>query len=118
METKTNDFEERASNAYLRFGSLARKYYYTFKRSSVTRGGTPCMVFLGNHSSGKSSLIHWTLGGSPVQDVGLAPTDDGFTVILFTPILTMLLRGFTEIPKAAGGLVLYIVVFLMNILIL
>ena len=34
---------------------------------------------------------------------------NGFTVILFTPILTMLLRSFTEIPKAAGGLVLYIV---------
>lgn len=83
METKTTEFEKRANGAYLRFGPLARKYYYTFKRSSVTRGGTPCMVFLGNHSSGKSSLINWTLGGSPVQDVGLAPTDDGFTVILY-----------------------------------
>ena len=83
METKTTEFEKRANGAYLRFGPLARKYYYTFKRSSVTRGGTPCMVFLGNHSSGKSSLINWTLGESPVQDVGLAPTDDGFTVILY-----------------------------------
>ena len=38
METKTTEFEKRANGAYLRFGPLARKYYYTFKRSSVTRG--------------------------------------------------------------------------------
>ena len=83
MGNKTDEFEKRANSAYLRFGPLAHRYYYTFKRSSVTRGGAPCMIFLGNHSSGKSSLINWTLGGDPVQDVGLAPTDDGFTVIMY-----------------------------------
>jgi len=77
------EFERLANEAYARFGTLAKAYYNTFKRSSVTCGGVPCMIFLGNHSSGKSSLINWTLGGEPVQDVGLAPTDDGFTVILY-----------------------------------
>jgi len=83
MDQAKDGFEKKANAAYARFGELAKAYYYTFKRSSVTRGGVPCMIFLGNHSSGKSSLINWTLGGESVQDVGLAPTDDGFTVILY-----------------------------------
>ncbi len=76
-------FEELAQNAYERFRSLASAYYFRFSRSTVTCNGTPCMLFLGNHSSGKSSLVNWLLEGDPVQDVGLAPTDDGFTVIVF-----------------------------------
>ncbi|MBQ3343329.1 MAG: dynamin family protein [Kiritimatiellae bacterium] len=83
MERKENDFEGLVRNSYERFGSLAKRYYYRFARPTVTVGGSPCMIFLGNHSSGKSSLINWVLGGSPVQDVGLAPTDDGFTVIAY-----------------------------------
>ena len=83
MERKAIDFEGRVRSSYERFGSLAKRYYYRFTRPTVTVGGSPCMIFLGNHSSGKSSLINWVLGGSPVQDVGLAPTDDGFTVITY-----------------------------------
>ena len=81
MEQKMNDFESLAQKAYARFGELAKRYYYKFKRPVVTSGGVPCMLFLGNHSSGKSSMVNWLLGGG-VQDVGLAPTDDGFTVIM------------------------------------
>ncbi len=40
----------------------------------------PTALFLGNHSSGKSSFINHLLG-SEVQKTGLAPTDDGFTII-------------------------------------
>lgn len=76
-------FEKLADRTYRRFLPLASRYYYAFRRSSVTCGGVPCMVFLGNHSSGKSSLVNWVLGGESVQDVGLAPTDDGFTVIVY-----------------------------------
>ena len=79
----TTIFEELAQNAYARFGNLARAYYYTFSRTTVTKDGVPCMLFLGNHSSGKSSLVNWLVGGDAVQDVGLAPTDDGFTVLLY-----------------------------------
>lgn len=84
MKTENESFESLVQKDYERFGSLADSYYYRFSRPTVTGGGTPCMIFLGNHSSGKSSLINWVLGGDPVQDVGLAPTDDGFTVIAYS----------------------------------
>lgn len=38
------------------------------------------VLLLGNHSSGKSSFINYVLGRE-VQTTGVAPTDDGFTVI-------------------------------------
>lgn len=44
--------------------------------------GAPTVLFLGNHSSGKSTFINHLLG-SPVQKTGLAPTDDAFTVLSF-----------------------------------
>ena len=72
-------FEKQLSKAYKRFAPLAQSYYYTFSRPSVTVGGTPTVIFLGNHSSGKSSLVNWILGAPTVQDTGVAPTDDGFT---------------------------------------
>lgn len=83
MEQRTDDFEKQTNEAYAKFGPIAKRYYFKFRRASVTYGESPCMIFLGNHSSGKSSLINWVLGGAPVQDVGLAPTDDGFTVIVY-----------------------------------
>ena len=76
-------FEKLAQKTYARFGELAKAYYYGFSRTTVTRGGTPCMIFLGNHSSGKSSIINWLVGGDAVQDIGLAPTDDGFTMLVY-----------------------------------
>ena len=76
-------FENQLNTAYKRFAPLAQSYYYTFSRPSVTVGGTPTVIFLGNHSSGKSSLVNWILGAMPVQDTGVAPTDDGFTVIIY-----------------------------------
>lgn len=39
------------------------------------------VLFLGNHSSGKSSFINHLLQ-SEVQKTGMAPTDDGFTILL------------------------------------
>jgi len=44
--------------------------------------GAPTVLFLGNHSSGKSTFINHLLGAS-VQKTGLAPTDDAFTVLSF-----------------------------------
>ena len=40
----------------------------------------PFVFCLGNHSSGKSTFINYVLDRK-VQDTGVAPTDDGFTVI-------------------------------------
>ena len=76
-------FEQKIAKAYDRFAPVAQSYYYTFSRPSVTVGGIPSVIFLGNHSSGKSSLVNWILGGTPVQDTGVAPTDDGFTFIIY-----------------------------------
>ena len=78
-------FEKAAAKAYKRFAQAAEEYHFTFRRSAVTCGVKPCMVFLGNHSSGKSSIINWILGEN-VQDTGLAPTDDGFTFIVYGPV--------------------------------
>ncbi|KAA0146742.1 hypothetical protein FNF29_07863 [Cafeteria roenbergensis] len=40
----------------------------------------PCVFVLGNHSSGKSTFINHILGRR-VQTTGVAPTDDGFTIV-------------------------------------
>ncbi|MCA9544440.1 MAG: dynamin family protein [Myxococcales bacterium] len=40
----------------------------------------PFVLLLGNHSSGKSSLVNHLLG-QDIQRTGVAPTDDGFTVL-------------------------------------
>ena len=42
----------------------------------------PMVLLLGNHSSGKSSLINHLLGRK-IQRTGVAPTDDGFTVLMY-----------------------------------
>lgn len=41
---------------------------------------TPLVMVVGNHSAGKSTFINRLLGLS-VQETGVAPTDDGFTVL-------------------------------------
>mmetsp|Transcript_46782 Transcript_46782/g.111277 ORF Transcript_46782/g.111277 Transcript_46782/m.111277 type:complete len:545 (-) Transcript_46782:53-1687(-) len=41
---------------------------------------TPMVLVVGNHSAGKSTFINQLLG-LPVQETGVAPTDDGFTVL-------------------------------------
>ncbi|CAE7235657.1 EHD2 [Symbiodinium natans] len=41
---------------------------------------TPMVLVIGNHSSGKSTFINKLLG-KDVQDTGVAPTDDGFTIL-------------------------------------
>ena len=49
-------------------------------RSSTQITPMPMVFVLGNHSSGKSSFINYIIGRD-VQTEGLAPTDDGFTVV-------------------------------------
>lgn len=40
----------------------------------------PMVFVLGNHSSGKSTFINY-VAGRHIQETGVAPTDDGFTII-------------------------------------
>ncbi|KAJ1639551.1 hypothetical protein T492DRAFT_623533 [Pavlovales sp. CCMP2436] len=50
------------------------------RREFVQTVPLPFVLLLGNHSSGKSSFINHVLGRT-VQQTGVAPTDDCFTVI-------------------------------------
>ena len=74
--------DEGVQRLYARNRALADRFCYTFRRSTVSPNSLPYVLFLGNHSSGKSSFINYLLEGSSVQDVGIAPTDDAFTFIL------------------------------------
>eukprot|EP01061_Rhynchopus_euleeides_P004397 TRINITY_DN1364_c0_g1_i1.p1 TRINITY_DN1364_c0_g1~~TRINITY_DN1364_c0_g1_i1.p1 ORF type:complete len:480 (+),score=223.17 TRINITY_DN1364_c0_g1_i1:42-1481(+) len=46
----------------------------------MNKPSAPMVLLLGNHSAGKSTFIN-TLLGDKVQATGVAPTDDGFTLI-------------------------------------
>lgn len=59
---------------------LAEAYHYSLPPFPRPSKGKPSVVFLGNHSSGKSTFINHLLG-VPLQKTGVAPTDDGFTII-------------------------------------
>jgi GTP-binding protein EngB required for normal cell division len=61
---------------------LSTKFAFEKRPDEGEIAGAPTVLFLGNHSSGKSSFINHLLG-TPVQKTGLAPTDDGFTVLSF-----------------------------------
>lgn len=63
--------------------SLLRPIADRFGFPLGTRGGAigrPTVLCLGNHSSGKSTFVNH-LAGANIQDTGVAPTDDGFTLI-------------------------------------
>lgn len=59
---------------------VSAKYAFGGRPTEGEIGGAPGVLFLGNHSSGKSTFINHLLG-LEVQKTGLAPTDDAFTVL-------------------------------------
>ena len=61
---------------------LAEKFAFEKRPDEGEIAGAPTVLFLGNHSSGKSTFINHLLGGA-IQKTGLAPTDDAFTVLSF-----------------------------------
>jgi hypothetical protein len=80
-------------------------------RSSLT--APPMVLMLGNHSSGKSSMINHLLGRN-IQRTGVAPTDDGFTFLLHgeaernidgQTLTTTPDLPFGELPRFGPGLV-------------
>ena len=85
MATSTFDFsrEEDIQRLYARHRATAERFCYVYRRSTVSPNSLPYVLFLGNHSSGKSSFINYLLGDASVQDVGIAPTDDAFTFLLY-----------------------------------
>ena len=58
----------------------ARQLCFQLSPSSAVTSA-PMVLFLGNHSSGKSTIINHFLG-QEVQRTGVAPTDDSFTVLM------------------------------------
>lgn len=83
MNCDYSDRERGLDELYRKTAKVAKSYYFAFRRPRVTVGGLPVYLFLGNHSSGKSTLINSLLDTEPVQDVGIAPTDDGFTLLVY-----------------------------------
>ncbi len=59
---------------------VAEKFAFGGRPTEGEIGGAPLVLFLGNHSSGKSTFINHILGAE-IQKTGLAPTDDAFTVL-------------------------------------
>ena len=82
VEAEKSSLDESVRRLYARHGRTAERFCYTFRRSAVSPDSLPCVLFLGNHSSGKSSFINYLIGDFAVQDVGIAPTDDAFTFLV------------------------------------
>ncbi len=61
---------------------VAVKYGYSEVPLETNIKWRPLVLFLGNYSSGKSTLINEFLGAE-IQATGQAPTDDSFTVITY-----------------------------------
>jgi hypothetical protein len=59
---------------------LASRYRFNLPVNDKDAPGSPRVLFVGNHSSGKSSFINY-IAGVDIQESGMAPTDDGFTLI-------------------------------------
>ena len=85
MSNSSTDFslDENVQRLYERHRATADRFCYTYRRATVSPNSLPYVLFLGNHSSGKSSFINYLLGDAPVQDVGIAPTDDAFTFLIY-----------------------------------
>jgi len=61
---------------------LAERCAYELPYTGVEPVARPAVILLGNHSSGKSAFINMVLG-EDLQKTGVAPTDDGFTIIMY-----------------------------------
>ena len=61
---------------------LAKKFAFEKRPVDGEISGGPLVLFVGNHSSGKSTFINHLLGES-VQRTGMAPTDDCFTLLRY-----------------------------------
>jgi hypothetical protein len=68
-----------------RLSPAALRYGYSDSPLETNIKWRPQVLFLGNYSSGKSTLINELLG-VPIQATGQAPTDDCFTVITYDEV--------------------------------
>ncbi|MGY6547668.1 MAG: dynamin family protein [Roseinatronobacter sp.] len=68
---------------------LSKQFMYRRPPTMGELQRPPQVLMLGNHSSGKSTFINYLLG-QDVQRTGVAPTDDGFSIITHGPVATEL----------------------------
>jgi GTPase Era involved in 16S rRNA processing len=73
---------------YERIDPLHQKFRFKSRPTTAEIFSKPLVVFLGNHSSGKSTFVNYILKTSSpsfqdVQKTGVAPLDDGFTFISY-----------------------------------
>ncbi len=79
--TLVSEVEARARTIYEQeLDPIGRRFEFEAAPPPSETSGLPMVLFLGNHSSGKSSFINW-LVGEELQRTGIAPIDDGFTII-------------------------------------
>ncbi|MEM7678107.1 MAG: dynamin family protein [Myxococcota bacterium] len=77
-----SEIQDQACNFYKQLEPLAKRYLFENPPPSSEVNGMPIVLLLGNHSSGKSSFINHLLG-SKAQRTGIAPIDDGFTILMY-----------------------------------
>ncbi len=77
LERLSSQAREHYSNSV---DPLAANLMFNREPDPGTRRGHPLVLLIGNHSSGKSTLINYMLGRE-IQNTGVAPTDDDFTVL-------------------------------------
>jgi hypothetical protein len=72
--------DKKARALYDGLDPLSARYEFERAPRPSETSGAPLVLILGNHSSGKSTFVNFLLG-EDVQKTGLAPIDDGFTII-------------------------------------
>ena len=77
-----SEIQDQACAFYKQLEPIAKRYFFERPPPPSEVNGMPMVLFLGNHSSGKSSFINHLLGDR-FQRTGIAPVDDGFTIIMY-----------------------------------
>ncbi len=80
MSQSSLDAVERLRDQTLK--PIADSFGFPLSKRTNSVSNIPTVLCLGNHSSGKSSFINHLIG-SNVQATGVAPTDDGFTLLMY-----------------------------------
>lgn len=90
MQNVTEQFAERIRSFYADpLIPLSKQFMFRRPPTMGELQRPPQVLLLGNHSSGKSTFINFLLGAE-LQRTGVAPTDDGFTIITHGPVATEL----------------------------
>lgn len=81
MSANTKSLEQEVAHTYeSMLRPIADDYHYDLPEFPNVAKSKPTVILLGNHSSGKSTFINYLLHDE-LQKTGVAPTDDGFTLI-------------------------------------